>query len=237
MAFRELSPEMTTIAEIIRNYLIKNCQDRLQGVDLTNEFNSMVTIAYWDKKLLPAHRDQRYDCHGNFLADENSQKQSSPTCILAVGDTRELKLKLMRHKSPEDNATKHVKISGATESFDLDHGTLFVLHPDDEKTIIREYFHQDHKTFWQHYSSGLLKDGSGLSLGLVFRTSVHYKLVYKDTGMMVLSKAQKKTDSKKHSKNTTKLNVYLNNHNEKEKDDLKIKSLYEGMKDEHFNIN
>ena len=88
LTFRQMSPEMDIVGQAIRNYLISHCND--ESMDLSHEFNCMVAIGYWGKKFIPAHRDQRYDRHGNFVTDQNCQKRYSPTCILAIGDTRRI---------------------------------------------------------------------------------------------------------------------------------------------------
>ena len=41
----------------------------------------------------------------------------------------------MRHSTPEDNVPGLVKVGNPIKSFDLENGTLFVLHPDDEETL------------------------------------------------------------------------------------------------------
>ena len=42
---------MEKVACTIRNYLIDNCNDPM--IDFSHEFNSMVIISYWGKKLIP----------------------------------------------------------------------------------------------------------------------------------------------------------------------------------------
>ena len=215
-----------------QNYLIDNCNDPM--IDLSHEFNSMVTISYWGKKLIPPHRDQRFDRSGNFLHAQNCQKQFSPTVILAVGDPRCLKFQLMRHSLPSDNVSRLVKVKGATKSFDFVHGTLFVLHPSDEETFVRTWSGENNPTFWQHSSSGLLKGNKGMTLGLVLRSSTHDREVYKDTGMLVLNEDETSFDKRKHTENIHDLEMYLANELKMKEDHMNYKSLYEGMKRKFF---
>ena len=158
------------------------------------QLNSMVAIAYYDKMEIQLHRDQRYSNSGKFMDKQNCQLPDSPVGILAIGNTRMLRMHLMRHKTELDNDRGRVPIdhSNATKQFKLEHGTLFVLHPDDEKTMIRECFDTDHKTFWQHGSSGVFHEKMGMSLGLVFRISTHTREVCKTTGQLHLTPEQKR---------------------------------------------
>lgn len=105
------------------------------------QLNSMVAIAYYDKKEIQLHRDQRYSNSGKFMAGQNCQLRESSTSILAIGDTRMLEIHRKRHRTELENDGGHVPIehSNATKYFKFKHGTLFVLHLEDEKTIIREH--------------------------------------------------------------------------------------------------
>ena len=210
---------METVACAVRKYLIENCDD--PTIDLSHEFNSIATIAYWGKKQIRPHRDQLFDDNGNFRHAQNSQKQYSPTVILAVGDTRQLKFQLMRrHKD---------KVKGVTKTFELAHGTLFMLHPSDEATRVREWSGETKPSFWQHFSSGL-HGTDGMTLGLVLRSVTHEKEVYKDTGMLVLSEDETSFDKNKYAANISQLEEYLMDELKMKEDHTKYKSLYERMK-------
>ena len=108
---------MDIVGQAIQNYLILNCND--ESLDLSHEFNSMVAIGYWEKEFISAYRDQRYDCHGNFVMDQNCQKRYRPTCILAIGDTCCIKFQLMRRSTPDDNVPGLVNVENCIKLFDL----------------------------------------------------------------------------------------------------------------------
>ena len=198
------------------------------------QLNIMVAIAYYDKKEIQFHRDQRYTNNGEFIGSQNCQMQDSPVGILAIGNTRWLEMHLMRHKTELDNDRGHVPIhhANATKQFKLQHGTLFVLHPDDEKTIFRVCFDTDHKTFWQHGSSGVFHEKMGMSLGLVFRISTHTREVYKTTGQLHLTPEQKKKDMEQHDNCYKVLDDFCNESNAaaKEETEAHIRSRYLRMK-------
>lgn len=218
---------MEKVACVVRTFLIQNCHD--PRIDLSHEFNSLIVISYWGNKKIRPHRDQLFDKSGNFRQNQNCQKQYSPTVILAVGDTRHLKFQLMRHNLRSDSTTKDVRVKGRTKSFELAHGSIFVLHPSDEETFLREWSEETNPSFWQHFSSGLLGD-DGMTLGLVLRSVTHDKEVYKDTGMLVLSEDDASSDKKKHAKNIRCLERYLKNDLKMKEDYTHYKSLYEEMK-------
>lgn len=62
------------------------------------------------------------------------------TAILAFGDNRELQFFLCRHKKKLDgnNRGPHL-VDPEPWVFDLKHGTLFILHPEDEMLLDRFY--------------------------------------------------------------------------------------------------
>ena len=63
------------------------------------ELNNMEIFTYYDDKHIKYHRDQRYGRTEKFAKKENAQKQHTVTCILVVGDDRDLEFQLFRNKT------------------------------------------------------------------------------------------------------------------------------------------
>jgi hypothetical protein len=161
------------------------------------DLNSLVATMY-DNQYFPPHRDILWQKDGQFNEDKNSQQKNTPAYILALGDPRILVMQLMRHAA---TAQEKLKTKGkpipidsphAKKEFVLSHGDLFVLQPRDEKTAIRPFFDTEHPTFWQHRVK--LTPSSTLPLGLVFRSVVNHREVYRKTGQLVLSASELKKD-------------------------------------------
>ena len=171
----------------------------------------MVFLAYYDKlggktdhTQTPYHRDNLYKKDGTFNSAKNSQKERSATCVLTLGNTRKLNCKLNMHNG---RAIDEVAGEYTAHTFSLSHGSLFILHPDDEETVIRDYF-GDRPTFFKH--GGVKFGRSGLSIGLVFRTTVHKREVYRDTGRLVPENEEATTNIEYAALNNL-LTQYLDN--------------------------
>lgn len=72
----------------------------------------------------------------------------------------------------------------------MTHGSLFFLHSEDEKLLLREIYSREDLTFFKHGCDGVCGDEGRLSIGFVFRVSVHSVQVHADTGTLVLDDAQ-----------------------------------------------
>lgn len=153
-------------------------------------FNHMSCIGYWDKKRINLHRDNSYCRYtGEFKTTQNCQKEGTVTAILAFGDTRDLQFFLCRHKKKTDGKKRQpYLVIEEPWVFELKHGTLFILHPCDEMLIDR-FYSSGVRTFFQHGCEGV---GKGcLSLGLVFRVTVHSRAVFSKTGRVVFTAEEK----------------------------------------------
>jgi hypothetical protein len=62
----------------------------------------------------------------------------------------------------------------------LTHGCLFVLHPQDEVTMVISLYDRYGMTFFKHSSNGVKTEGK-MSLGIVFCTTKHCWEVERDT--------------------------------------------------------
>lgn len=185
-------------------------------------FNIVSVISYWSngkmKKVINLHRDQRYSSTGKFLTKENCQKEGTVTAILVFGDNRELQFFLCRHKKKLDgnNRGPHL-VDPEPWVFDLKHGTLFILHPEDEMLLDR-FYHVGDRTFFRHGGHGV--DRGRLSLGLVFRVSVHSHTVFSKTGRVKLSPKKKEMGERSptFAASDEVLKKYVSSESKKERD-------------------
>ena len=144
LAFREMDDDMMLVGNAIITFLQSN--DKLakklaetlpkEIFEAANALNSLVVGSYFMGKHLNLHCDQRFDHEdGSFLHSQNCQKMDTPTFVISVGDPRIITMQLMRRKTDSDGPAKKspikIKTDKATKQFTLEHGTLFVLHPDD----------------------------------------------------------------------------------------------------------
>jgi hypothetical protein len=168
---------LKTLADNIESFLLEKYKSD-KTVDL-KPFTTATIITYLNEMKLPEHRDQIYKYDGSFDQSSNSQLENSITAILCFGDTRWLDFSLHKFNY------RSIQKVGFSQSFELSHGTLFVLHPQDEVPL-RRLNEKDVLTFFKHSSKGI-KGGGGMSLGIVFRSTVRFCEVNKKTGCLLHS--------------------------------------------------
>ncbi len=233
---------MDKIGQAIVDFLRENFKD---DKNLIFEAPNIVSvISYWSsmmrkkrmRKRINWHRDQRYSTRGEFMREHNCQKEGTVTAILAFGDTRQLNFILCRHKdvSRDCDASGPYRVVQEPLVFNLEHGTLFVLIPDDEKLLMRDFYSKDHHgcpTFFKHGCSGV---GYGcMSLGLVFRVSVHSREVAADTGLLKLTAAEKVKESPTFVQSDKMLREYTKSKLMKERE-AEAKDLWRAIRFKHF---
>ena len=222
-----MTREMEEVGARIRAHLKMNNPE----VDV-EEFNSMVLIVYYDKRdrgreeQLAMHRDQRWSSKGKFNETLNSQKQNTATCVLTLGDTREL---LMQCYKDSNDGRGSLKVEGpcSTEVFSQTHGSVFELDPVDEETKLRTQLNSSDLTYFKH---GGVKFGRGLSIGLAFRRTTNTRLVDIETGRLVLAPESREL----FVSNDDHLRQYLKNDYRKQHDERKLKSLYLKVKAQYL---
>ena len=220
---REAPARLESMASDIQSYLEARFKDD-QDIKI-KELTHCTVLFYYDKQQLDKnveqmakHRDNRYRADGTLVLNKNSQEARTPTCILTVGDSRSLDFGLF-------TGTK--KLEGSTEiSFDLDHKTLFVLHPHDEVPRVRRLFGKNCKpSFYKHG----VKFGKGkkLSIAFVFRSVTD--LVEVDN-YGYLMHPENSTFNETHM---SKMKEYLNGEKKKENEGL-LKGLFRRIKKQYF---
>lgn len=146
-------------------------------------FTSAVVVTYMGEMMIQPHCDQRYSPDGAFIDNQNSQERDTATVILVIGDSRCLEFELYQQKNSKQQKVTP-KVGG---HFDLKHGSLFILHPSDEKPSVRPSLEEYSRTFFKHSCKGV-KEGEGeMSIGIAFRTTKHLVEVQSDTGCVVLN--------------------------------------------------
>jgi hypothetical protein len=127
--------------------------------------------------VIAVHRDQDFKKDGSFDQINNSQIQDTATAVLCFGDPRHLDFTI--HKVTQRKNEKICK----SKSFDLTHGSLFVLHPNDEKPLVRPFCNKNESSFFKHSCKGVAR--GQMSLGIIFRSVSHFCQVDKRTGCVV----------------------------------------------------
>ena len=179
LVFREFPDSLVSIAESVEMYLRQHLP--YKSIQIL-PFTTAVIVTYMDGKIIQPHCDQRYTPDGEFLQSQNSQAQNTPTAILVIGDNRRLSFDLYCYKGAEQ---KFIMNWG---EFELTHGSLFILDPSDEQPTIRHGLEQYGKTFFKHKCNGVSKEDKKMSIGIVFRSTIHLTEVQEDCGLVVLDK-------------------------------------------------
>lgn len=175
-------------------------------------FNHMAALLYGYETILGEHRDTYYSPLGNYSYALNSQAKETPTCILTIGDSRVLQLRLIKYvRGKSGILNKMEAVKRIYKRFILKHGSLFVLHPEDEKPIIRLLFGQEAvKSFYKHGVSVTKVSKNSASIALAFRITNHSTFVNTATGQHYMETDEQEMDEKVYTDNHRVLNDFLN---------------------------
>jgi hypothetical protein len=169
---------------------------------------------------------------GKYHTSNNSQNEKSIVAILAIGDSRQLKFHLYsqgRKMEKVHEVEPHV--------FDMNHGTLFLLHPEDERPFIRSWCKQYGATFFKHSSDGIgTNENATMSLGIAFRVTCHSHEVWKKSGALVLKKEFFPNDHQEyiHGICDAMLQKYVANTKQKSSDEAKIENWWKICENKYF---
>lgn len=195
------------------------------------QFNHVTILIYSGENevcKLNFHRDQVYNRHGEFLAAKNSQKEGTPTCVLTFGDTRILQFKLF-HYQEQTNGNYRMKPYDGIDNIDiqLNHGSLFVLHPKDEIPLLRSVC--PGKSFFKH---GNVKFGGNgkMSIAFICRSCTHTAKVNNFTGQHFISSHDVLDDIIKHNDSIQMLRKYNMDSSQKRSDLKCMPELYQQIK-------
>jgi nitrite reductase/ring-hydroxylating ferredoxin subunit len=175
---------MNLIAKTIDNYNEqKYSEDPTVEVHRTN---SIVIGLYTNiNNTCHKHRDQLYTRNGKFQHKSNSQKKGTVTSIITIGSSRSLFFKQFRNKTCSDikNGPKRLYGIGSDKSFQLTHGSLFQLHPEDERDQFRTCLEDQFLSYFKHGAK--FRDKNGMSVAIILRSTVHVNQFRADTGKLV----------------------------------------------------
>lgn len=224
MAYRPWTSKIQRIAQRIHKH-ISDRYDGITGIDTSEEFNAMTLLSFTGEKRVPPHRDNLYDKKGKFRTDKNSQKENSLTCILVIGDTRQLVFQLKRSRNVL------VAHEGAKQIRMLQHGSLFVLNPNCERPAIRALFDENNVTYWEHgQNSPSLKNRNGMSIGFAFRVCKDGCFIEADTGKLSITEEEKQSSKNNFQQNNIILEKFMANQKVRKSAEKEIKKSYVHMR-------
>jgi hypothetical protein len=256
LVFRKFPDSLNSIAHSIEMFLRQNLVNN--GIKIL-PFTTAVVVTYIGEMMIHPHCDHRYSPEGEFLDSMNSQERDTATVILVIGDRRCLEFELYHQILKQQKVEP--KVGG---HFDLEHGSLFILHPSDEKPSVCESLEEYGHTFFKHNCNGVKRMEDGMSIGIAFCSTKHLAEVQSDTGCVVLddnldmnmigTKINKKRKSNKDKEEEMKANLERDhmiecywlgqvhpknikskeNNKRKDIDEVNIQRLWKKCSDTHF---
>ena len=226
------------LADAIHN-TINNHPELDRSEMIVQKPNSMVTLAYWNKRdskyvngelkdefQLGLHCDTGYDEFGNRLPG-STQQAYTPTVVLCLGDKRSLFLQEYKVGVPADKQNKNP----ITIEYVLEHSDLFVLPHYDEMPKLRGG--KKHLTKMVHGGVQFGKNG-GMSGALCLRSVDNTELFNAETG--VIANVNISPDDKRYDEFMwrDKLREDYLGSNEMQAQWEKQKNLAIAMKDKYF---
>ncbi len=229
-ATRPFSDDM----HVVRNYLTQFLLDISDGSMPVPNLVHLTVIAYFQRrKVKPStcqlhyHRDVTYSQKGNYSVKKNSQRENTPTIILCVGEPRVLRFRLCTIMP-----SQRVQYGSVVKEFTLEHGDIFVLHPDDERPMVRPEIDSNHMTYFQH--GDIRHKSDGVSIGLAFRETIHYMPVRADSGIPAMCVQSHINQLFTFQKNYWIMQRYIKDKHRKEDNDKNMHERYERTKQIFF---
>eukprot|EP00984_Skeletonema_dohrnii_P021456 scaffold10724_cov112-Skeletonema_dohrnii-CCMP3373.AAC.7 len=221
MVCREMSKDMV----LIRNTVQEIMEITFKGDKTVNtgELNTCEIICYYNDKGIPFHRDMTYSQYGTYIENKNSQVADTPVVILAVGDTRELEFALHNFYGYRQKDVPKI--------ITLSHGTLFMLHPSDEKDFVRIIEEERCVSHYRHRSKGVKGRKGMLSIGFVFRCCKTRQLLDKSTAQYIIHKPVKSEREMLFDKD---LEEYFKDTSLKEDHQKCLQDLYIELRDKYI---
>jgi hypothetical protein len=216
---------MRKIGKVIGDFIDKTFKHDIT-IDQTS-INNCVLITYLPNMVFPEHRDVTFTKDGKYDAMKNSQAEKTITAILVAGDARQLDFHLYKQGA---KIVKAIKEEGR-HFFELEHGTLFLLHPEDERPFVRAWCPEHGPTFFKHSSKGLGK-GNGMSLGIAMRFVCQINEVT-DSGSLIMNDC---IFPEKYRDSETMLQNYLANEDEKKSREREYMMMWKKCLEKHFNV-
>ena len=174
---RPMPPELQVLSfklmELVRNSeelkFINSMKMRKEPSSIDFKIPNHVSILIYfglhgfkEESTLSYHCDNTYTSSGKFCKKMNTQTENTPTITITMGDDREINYR--RRYSDEgkwniDKSFTHTEI--------MKHGTIGIVHPNDEKPFLMKINNKERLCQYQH---GNIRVPLGkLSIALVFR--------------------------------------------------------------------
>ena len=117
---------------------------------------------YKDASTLSFHCDNTYTCSGKFSVKKNTQTEDTPTITLTMGSDR-----VIHYQRRYSNGGKWEIDATFSHSETLKHGTIGIVHPDDERPFKMNIDGKIRNCQYQHGNIRISRNK--LSVALVFR--------------------------------------------------------------------
>jgi len=146
----------TAIKELLHETFDECDPDSLGNLKYNEDYNYMVNLNYYDKEQgkvttqIQLHRDQRFGSTGKFMYKQNTQQENTATVVINIDDKRKLHMQAFRDNTNEKYKCTQIDGSNAHHIFELNHGSMFVLHCDDERPTIREELDKHDLSYFKH---------------------------------------------------------------------------------------
>ena len=176
---KPMSTLMYNLGLCLKNYVKTQFKMQHQNIRIFDcEFNHCTILTYNVhtpnvNHKLTYHCDCQYDHNGNFQYLTNSQGENTPVIVYSLGNSRTLYFRRRRVICGKKNMKRWENSKIPCHEFELNDNSIFVLHPLDEKPLIR--YPLENMSQYQH-GNVTVKSGN-LSIALVFR-NVTKTLVY-----------------------------------------------------------
>ncbi len=152
----------------------------------TSLFNHATVLYYYgidglkNTTKLGIHGDVCYNTKGEYIKNKNSQVENSFTVVLSLFDDREINF-FLRRVVKSGHSTSWKLCEEVIRGMKLSHGSLFILHPDDE----HPFFLDDREILYQLHHGDITVKKNQFSVAIIFRTVNNYQLYFRDSNLMV----------------------------------------------------
>jgi hypothetical protein len=170
-----------------------------------NTFNHCTVLIYFSDKehklktesTLGKHCDCMHDHNGNFIHKNNAQMENTPTVVLTLGENRILPF-FRRHVGVSEAGNMVWEDDAAFyEEWELTDGSVFVLHPNDEKPTLK-VCQNNNIPIKQQYQHGNIAFKGNISIGIVFRIVTKSRNYRVETNTLVPSQSELQLYANKH---------------------------------------
>lgn len=228
---RQMTEDMQQLGRELIS-IVKN-SERLKQIDsqklrsysnlIFKEPNHLSILIYFGLKghkevsTMSYHCDNTYSPNGKFSKTMNTQLEDTPTITLTIGNSR----KIMYQRRYADDKGKWQIDPSFNHSEILSHGTICIVHPDDERPFSMEIGGKSRKCQYQH--GNLRVSQNKMSIAFVFRHVTTHCKFYNQTNNRVF-------ESPPTAKDTLDHNIL---HKKARKEDFqkKLQSLYQSIFD------